>query len=176
MRQILSCVLIFLISLSCNNNAIKKPSKPDDLIGKKVMVNLLYDMAVISAAKGSNKKVLENNGVFPEAYIFEKYNIDSLQFAESNTYYSFNPEQYQEIYKQVKLKIEVERKIHQKVLDIEKKVRDSISKTKRKKRDSIAEIAKKTSDSTKKILKNTTAPLKKDTLKKAKGLLEKAQQ
>lgn len=175
MRQILSCILIFLISMSCNNNKIKKPSKPDNLIGKRDMVNLFYDMAVLNAAKGSNKKVLENNGVFPEAYIFEKYSIDSLQFAESNAYYSFNPELYKDIYNQVTLKLTAERAIHQKVLDAERKIKDSISKIKKNERDSIAKLSKKMSDSVKKDLKLKTTPIIKN-LKKTKGLLQKAEQ
>ena len=140
---------------SCNNNAIKTPKKPKDLLSEKQMVNLLYDMAVVSAAKGSNKKVLENNGVFPETYIFEKHNIDSLQFVRSNEYYSYKPDTYKSIYSKVLDRLNAEKAIHQKVLDAEKKVRDSIAKIKKIESDSLAKIRKNKRDSIKKADPNS---------------------
>ena len=39
----------------------------------------MYDAFILNSAKGVNKRVLEKNGVFPEEYIFEKYNIDRCE-------------------------------------------------------------------------------------------------
>ena len=140
------------------------------------MVDLLYDAAVVNAAKGSNIKVLENNGVFPEKYIFEKHGIDSLQFVTSNEYYSYNPEIYKGIYLKVLDRLEAEKAIHQKVLDAEKKVNDSLSELKKKEEDSIAKIRKQTRDS---ISKTALESEIKDTIlniENAKDLLKKIEQ
>ena len=61
---------------------------PDNLIPEEKMVDILYDMSLISVSKGINKRILENNGMKPKKYILKKYNIDSLQFVLSNEYYS----------------------------------------------------------------------------------------
>jgi len=61
-----------LVVCSCKNNAIDVPEKPDNLISKNKMVDIIYDMAVINAAKGINKKVLESEGIYPQDYIFNK--------------------------------------------------------------------------------------------------------
>ena len=54
---------------------------PDNLISaEEKMVDILYDMSLISVSKGINKRILENNGMKPKKYILKKYNIDSLQF------------------------------------------------------------------------------------------------
>ena len=48
------------------------------------MADILIDMALLTSAKGINKKKMENNGIIPENFILEKHKIDSMQFAESN--------------------------------------------------------------------------------------------
>jgi len=173
-HSIFTCLVTFML-LSCNNNAIKIPEKPKDLIGEKDMVNLLYDMAVVSAAKGSNKKVLENNGVFPEAYIFKKHDIDSLQFVKSNEYYSYKPEVYKSIYSKVLERLNAEKDIHQKVLDAKKKVKDSLAKVKKVESDSLAKRKKEKRDSIKRESSNSKN-LQPKFEKKTKDLLEKVEQ
>ncbi len=173
--SIFAGLVIASMLFSCNNNAIKVPEKPKDLIGEKAMVDLLYDMAVVTAAKGSNKKVLENNGIFPEAYIFKKYAIDSVQFAKSNEYYSYKPDVYESIYAKVLERLNKEKAIHQKVLDAEKKVKDSLAKVKKKESDSLAKIRKQKRDSIKKANPNSKN-LQSKLEKKTKDLLEKVEQ
>ena len=75
------------------------------------MVDILYDMSLISVSKGINKSVLENNGMKPKKYILKKYNIDSLQFVLSNEYYSKDLEKYLKIYEQVLSKLEINREV-----------------------------------------------------------------
>ena len=43
--------------------------------------------------------------VIGDEFIFERYSIDSLQFYESETYYSKNPRDHYEIYSNVKKRI-----------------------------------------------------------------------
>jgi hypothetical protein len=92
--------IVFLVT-SCYQ--YKKPEKPENLISKDKMVDILIDMRLITSASSSvvNKKILENHGVNPETYVFTKHNIDSLQFALSNDYYAFYSKDYEEIYDRV---------------------------------------------------------------------------
>ena len=90
------------------------------------MVDILYDMSLISVSKGINKRILENNGMKPTKYILEKYKIDSLQFVESNRYYSSDLEKYLNIYEIVLNKLEENRKEIIDSIDRDKKKRVSI--------------------------------------------------
>ncbi len=103
-------LLILLIFYSCgfvnDENLV-----PDNIIAEEKMVDILYDMSLISVSKGINKSILENNGMKPKKYILKKYNIDSLQFVLSNEYYSRDLERYLKIYEQVLNKLEMNRGI-----------------------------------------------------------------
>lgn len=137
MRKFVLLVLSLILFLGCKRNKIERPEKPEDLIAEAKMVEVLYDMTLLSAAKGINKKVLENQGIFPQEYIFQKHNIDSAQFARSNAYYSFDIKDYQRIYDKVKSKLEEDKERFNVLLDEKIRERDSISELNRKRRDSI---------------------------------------
>lgn len=143
----------------------KKPEKPKNLISKEMMVNILIDSRLISSANGKNKTILIKNGLNEETYIYEKYKIDSLQFALSNRYYSFYTEEYETIYTKVIDSLEILKKDF-KALEVVEKKQDSINKLKRK--DSIVRFKERDSlrsiiirDSLKSIkLKNKTGLIK----------------
>ncbi len=88
----------------------KRPERPDNLIPKEKMADILLDMFIVNSAKGVNKRVLERNGVDPETYILDKHGIDSIQFAASNAFYAYDIKDYRQIMDDVARKIE-----HQKV-------------------------------------------------------------
>ena len=97
-----------MVLFSCSFT-IEKKEVPDNLISEEEMINILYDMSLISVSKGINKRILENNGMKPKKYILKKYDIDSLQFVSSNEYYSKDLERYLSIYEEVLNKLEVNR-------------------------------------------------------------------
>ena len=105
MKKILFILFIFCSCEFVNNENLV----PDNLIAEEKMVDILYDMSLISVSKGINKRILENNGMKPKKYILKKYNIDSLQFVLSNEYYSKDLEKYLKIYEQVLNKLEINR-------------------------------------------------------------------
>ena len=108
----LKLILCFgLLAMACNSS--DKHKKPENLIPKDKMTNVLYDLYIINAAKGVNRKLLEDNGVIPEDYVLTKHNIDSTQFAESNVYYAFNADDYNDIVETVKDRIEKEKEINE---------------------------------------------------------------
>ena len=105
MKKILFILFIFCSCEFVNNENLV----PDNLIAEEKMVDILYDMSLISVSKGINKRILENNGMKPKKYILKKYNIDSLQFVLSNEYYSKDLEKYLKIYEHVLNKLEINR-------------------------------------------------------------------
>ncbi|GLB48495.1 DUF4296 domain-containing protein [Neptunitalea lumnitzerae] len=106
--------------VSCKQNLV---DEPDDLIPANTMEKIIYDLSMLNALKAVESDVLEKNNIDAQQYLFEKYKIDSLQFANSSVYYaSKNPEEYGKMYERVKFRIE-------KQLDI---VKDSIDLARRK--------------------------------------------
>lgn len=102
--------------------------KPDNLISKEKMIEILNDLAIVNAAKATNVAILSKYDIEPTNYIFEKYNIDSLQFVESDRYYASIPEVHEEIYIAVEAKLEVEKER----IKLVKKTKDSLTALKKK--------------------------------------------
>ncbi|WP_406685630.1 DUF4296 domain-containing protein [Seonamhaeicola sp. MEBiC1930] len=104
LKRILIFILFLFVAVSCGG-----PKKPKNLISKDKMVNILIDASLLASANASNKRILEEKGIYTNAntYVLNKYNIDSLQFAESNTYYTERIKDYEEIYQRVKDSLEL---------------------------------------------------------------------
>tara|TARA_R110002049_G_scaffold37208_1_gene117475 strand:- start:41432 stop:41947 length:516 start_codon:yes stop_codon:yes gene_type:complete len=118
-----------LLLSACYGN--KKPEKPENLISKKEMVNILMDIKIMTSANGINKEILDENGVHQEDYIYKKYHIDSLQFALSNEYYSHYLVQYESIYAKVNDSLSVLKELYLKQNEREvkkKRIQDSLAK------------------------------------------------
>lgn len=138
LKQTIIIILGFFV-FACTSN--QRPKKPDNLIPKAQMSDILYDLYTINSAKGVNRKLLEEHGFAPETYVLTKYNIDSLQFANSNDYYAFDTETYRAILEKVKARLETEKealeKIRDEERDIEKRRIDSLKQLGKKKKDSL---------------------------------------
>ncbi|RZN84198.1 MAG: DUF4296 domain-containing protein [Winogradskyella sp.] len=128
MKQVLVILLVAGLFLGCEPKL--QPKKPENLIPKDKMTKILSDMFVVSSAKGVSRTKLEAKGIDPEAFILKKYNIDSLQFAQSNDYYAHDIEAYKEIIEDVKAKLTSEKQkyeaINKKEEAINKKKKDSL--------------------------------------------------
>lgn len=131
MRKVLKIIFLVFIIVSCNSNHVKGPEKPDNLISEDKMVEVIYDMSLLSAAKGVNRKTMEIEGVNPEQFVYDKHNIDSLQFALSNAYYTYDLKTYSQLYARVKVKLQEDKDRFNAAIDAEKKVKDSLNKLKR---------------------------------------------
>lgn len=117
---------------ACTSNTIIK--KPNNLIPKDQMVDLLTEMLLASGAKNiKNLNLQRNVNYFP--IVFEKYDIDSSRFKESNYYYTSRIDDYDEILGKVDERL----KMLKQQYDQEYKIRDSI---KRVQRDSLRNIKK----------------------------------
>ncbi len=145
MRTTLVILVLGALLWSCNGS--DQPEKPENLIPKKKMESVLYDLYVINAAKGVNRKLMEKNGIVPETYILTKHKIDSTQFADSNSYYAYDPDSYRVMVENVKKRLEKDKKKYESLEKKEgkaaKRRRDTIKRMNTKNKDSIVKSLKK---------------------------------
>jgi hypothetical protein len=118
MRNIVISFFVIIYLLSCSNKSAKKP---DNLISLKTMEEVIYDVYMLNAIKISNKKLLQNEEVSFEKEIFEKYNIDSLQFAKSNDFYAADFETYKALIERIKKRMDSNKKALEQLIEEEKK-------------------------------------------------------
>ncbi|PHR72512.1 MAG: hypothetical protein COA67_04505 [Lutibacter sp.] len=121
MKQFITIILISIFIISCTSNTIYK--KPEDLISKDQMVDLLVDMQIALSAKTIKNKDGESKIEYMHL-VYDKYGIDSTQFSASNFYYTTDIDQYDDILKMVKNRLD---KMMEKY-DLEKIQQDSITR------------------------------------------------
>lgn len=92
-------ILIVILLLGCQD--VKRPELPNDLIPKDKIVDIYADSYLMNSARSINLKVITDNGVYLDSTIYKKYNIDSLQFAKSNAYYTANLNEYIALFEEV---------------------------------------------------------------------------
>ncbi|MFC2148630.1 DUF4296 domain-containing protein [Bacteroidota bacterium] len=105
-------LITFIILFSCGEEVIDKPV---NLISKEKMIDILYDLAIIDAAKSTGPHVMENKNFVPMEFIYNKYEIDSMQFVSSDLYYASIPLEYEDIYKKIEDRIVKEKERFQKL-------------------------------------------------------------
>ncbi|HEX5743676.1 MAG TPA: DUF4296 domain-containing protein [Flavobacteriaceae bacterium] len=98
MKNIIYIIFALIILSACTSNTIYK--KPENLLSKKMMADILTDMYIAEGARSVQNKELERL-VDYMPLVYEKYKIDSIQFAESNFYYTTKIDDYEEILKTV---------------------------------------------------------------------------
>ena len=95
-----------LFLVSCTSSTIYK--KPKDLIPKDTMIALLTDLYIASAAFHEKNTEMERKLNYMP-FIYEKYKIDSTRFKESNFYYLTKVDEYDELSKQVRAILAVQK-------------------------------------------------------------------
>jgi hypothetical protein len=114
----LKSILVLLLTVSYTScQDVKKPELPTDLISQDIMVDILTDVYISNASRNVNNKLIIKRNLQLDSIIYNKYNVDSLQFVVSNTYYSSDLRTYGNLLTQV-----------QNVLVLLKKEKDSIYK------------------------------------------------
>ena len=99
-------ILLLSILVSCGEEVVEKP---ENLIAKDQMTEIIYDLAILNAARKTNPRYLEELDIESMPFIYEKYGVDSTQFARSDLYYASVPEEYESIYKIVEARLEAEK-------------------------------------------------------------------
>lgn len=107
---------------SCQKKSVEKP---ENLIPKETMVNVIYDFALLQAIKNSHQGILDSNRVEPTTYIYKKHKIDSVQFVKSNEFYASNIKEYEKMYESVNARLILNKKVSDSLI---KKEEDGLKK------------------------------------------------
>ena len=98
--------LLLLVSISCNESPVPKP---DNLLDEEIMVDILYDTALLQAAEAYLPNKLTENKIRIKNYIYLKYNIDSTTYYQNQLYYASDFKKYKSMYKKVSERLEEEK-------------------------------------------------------------------
>lgn len=109
---------------SCQN--IEEIKKPSNLIPEDKMVDVLTELNLLNSAKNYNKRILEETGIQPDVYLYSKYQIDSLQLAESTSYYAKKYNKFDGIYQKVKQNLEAIKAKLEVIREEEQRIEDSL--------------------------------------------------
>ena len=131
-------LLAILTLLGCKDDLVKKP---DVLIDKSKMMDIMYDLALLEAIKYQNPAVLDSNQIRPKQYIYKKYKIDSLQLAQNNVYYAADYKSYKIMFEEVVKRIANEKKRANAAVKLEQK-KNNIRMAKLKKKKQLDKKAK----------------------------------
>ncbi len=121
MKVIFNYLLLLILVASCQN--IEKTPKPENFIPEPEMIDILEDLAKIDAAANLNQKTFDEKGFNATNYIFDKYKIDSAQFAQNNAYYMENLEVSKRMYEEVRRRLEAQKKILDSLLIVQDSIR-----------------------------------------------------
>ena len=97
-------ILLALLMLSSCAQVEEVP--PENLIGKEKMADLIFELAVLDAAKGFVPKDQKDRIELDADSFYMFHEIDSAQFTSSNAYYAKHPKAYLRIVSMAKTKLE----------------------------------------------------------------------
>ena len=111
---------------------VKLPEIPVNLIPEDQMAEVLTEVYLINAARSFDNRTIINQKIKLDSFFFKKFNIDSLQFVESNAYYTSNLNAYNNLFTKVEermalIKVETDSLLLEFVEELEaKRIQDSI--------------------------------------------------
>lgn len=115
--------ILLILIMSCSNQ-----DGPSDLMSEEQMVNFLLDINIINSSRAYRNNSDLNYYNIKDTFLYKKHNIDSLQFVNSNKYYSSNPKQYLRIYSNLQKKMRfIKDSIEIELNNETKKIMDSLS-------------------------------------------------
>jgi hypothetical protein len=166
MKKLVFFFGLFVLFSSCDKDLVKKPN---NLIDKKVMIDVMYDMALLDAVKYQDPNSLFTKDINPKTYVYKKYKIDSLQFVKSNAYYAADYREYKKMYDALNDRLKKEKASVDLIIIKERKKEAALKKAKANKvQDSIKKAKKikdvkikKEKDSIDKVKKNKDLKVKK---------------
>ena len=113
-------VILFAILLtSCGEKLL---DKPEDLIPKDKMINILKDITILNSARSTSVTVLHDYKIEPTTFVFSKYGVDSLQFVTSDKYYASLPNEYEAMYVEIEKQLDNQKE----QMSEAKKIKDSL--------------------------------------------------
>jgi len=103
MKYSIFCFIFTILFVSCKD--VEMPEKPENLIAKDKMVDVLTEAYINNSARSIDLKKIREKGVHLDSLIYQKYKIDSVQFIKSNAYYSADLDEYIDLFKKVESKL-----------------------------------------------------------------------
>ena len=131
MKRIAAGFLGLFLMMGCAEEVVKKP---ENLIPKEKMADILNDLAILNASTSAASNKFEDSGINIMEFLYKKYGIDSVQFSQSDLYYASVPLEYQSIYENIDAKLEERTKIME---ERSMKKNDSIRKVNEARKDSL---------------------------------------
>ena len=118
MKKIVPFFIILIILVGCKKELVKEPKH---LIEREKMVNIMYDLSLLEAMKVENPVLMDSFKYNSNQYIYKKYKIDSVQFAQSNIYYAADYKEYEKMYIQIKARLDKEKTLVNSLMKAEAK-------------------------------------------------------
>ncbi|MTH16948.1 DUF4296 domain-containing protein [Flavobacterium sp. LC2016-01] len=140
MKNFVFIILVLFLSVSCKKELVKEPK---GLIERGKMVDIMYDLSILEAMKYQNPLSLDSVESDPKKFIYKKYKVDSLQFAQSNIFYASDYETYKDMFDELGKRLAVQQRATDSIVKIEdKKAAKTAKKAAEKAKDSIKKAAK----------------------------------
>ena len=115
--------ILLILIMSCSNQ-----DGPSNLMSEQQMVDFLLDINIINSSRAYRNNSDLNYYNIKDTFLYKKHNIDSLQFVNSNSYYSSKPKQYLRIYFELQKKMKfIKDSIEIELNQETKKIMDSLS-------------------------------------------------
>ncbi len=112
-------ILLAILLTSCGEKLL---DKPEDLIPKDKMINILRDITILNSARSTSVTVLHDYKIEPTTFVFSKYGVDSLQFVTSDKYYASLPNEYEAMYVEIEKQLDNEKE----QMSEAKRIKDSL--------------------------------------------------
>ena len=102
MKRIFYIIFLLLFLGSCTSRTIYK--KPENLIGKEQMIQIWTDIYIATAARSQKTISLEKDKNYIPM-VLKNHNIDSIQFSDSNLYYTSRIDEYEKMFEEVQKRL-----------------------------------------------------------------------
>jgi len=134
MKYIVTLFAGMILLVACAEKVVEEP---ENLIPKEKMTKILHDLAVLNAAKSGAARTFKDSDIDIMEFLYNKYNIDSTQFSDSDLYYASIPLEYQSIYENVEKRLQQQKDTLE---AIGKRINDSVRQANKKRLDSLKEV------------------------------------
>lgn len=101
--------VLLVLLVGCQD--VRYPEAPENLIPEETMMDIMADAYSGHAARSVNNKVLRSNKVALDSALYIKYQVDSLQFARSNAFYTTDLDKYTRILQGVEERLIARKKV-----------------------------------------------------------------
>jgi hypothetical protein len=138
MRKFIFIILLLFAVVSCKKDLVKKP---DQLIEKGKMIDIMYDLSLLEVIRYHGRIPLDSFENSQAKFMLQKYKVDSLQFLKSNMYYAADYKNYKGMFDEVQKRLEKDKAAIDSLL--KKEERKAEKEKKQIKKDSIEKSIKK---------------------------------